>query len=112
MLKDLILKILGLDKILQLLRLQILLQDATIRELAVTIDTLKEHIEYIESESDLPVWDRQAMRETLKIHYGNLNELKNQAAYYAGIPPIELINRINLVELEIDGLEQKLRHTE
>lgn len=112
MFRDLILRWLGLDKTINLLHLQILLQDATIREMAVKIDTLSENVRYIEEESDLPVWDREKMKETLKIHYANLSELKMQAAIYAGTPPLEIVNRIRAVEIEIDSLEQKLKHNE
>jgi len=107
--KNLILKLFGLDKQLKLLQLQILLQDATIRELAVTLDTIRDQIHHIEQESDIPLFDREKLRGTLKIHYGNLWELEQQAAIYAGTPPVELLNRIKLVELEIDELEKRIK---
>lgn len=108
-LKNLILRLLGLDKQIKEFRLQILLQDATIRELAVRLSTLIDQVNYIEVESDIPIYDRGKLRETLKIHYSNLFELQQQAAIYAGTPPMEIINRIQLVELEIDELEKRIK---
>ena len=92
----------ALKKRIQLLELQILLQDATIRELAVSVGQV---IDHFETDELLPEYDKFKLKEILYIHQGNLMELKAQKALYAGTAPIELINRIKHTEREIEKLE-------
>lgn len=115
--RDYILRLLGLEKIYTQFQLQILYQDAVLREIAVRLDTLIEQVKHIENEIDAPEFDplvetkygQKRLREILQIHYSNLHELKKQAAYYGIKQPIDIINEIKIIEMEIDELEQRIK---
>ena len=97
------------ERPIRLLELQLLYQHAVIQELALEFSIARDQIQWIEDESDIPAYDRNKLRGTLKIHYSNLSALKQQIAIYAGTPPLELINRVNIIEMEIDDIERRLK---
>jgi hypothetical protein len=95
---------------LQFLQHQILLTDAVLIEF---IEETARHFDQLDAllegrstqQADI---DRESLQRILRQYRISLNRLREQEAIYAGLPPVELQNQIDIVIMKIEDIERQL----